>query len=174
MAEFEVQLMEVAGNVHDLGKLAVPNAILEKPGKLSEEEFQVMKKHTYFTYTILNTIGGLRQLPEWAAFHHERLDGKGYPFHLSGETLDTGARIVAVADVFTALAEDRPYRKGMDSGKIVDIVRRMVAEDKLDGQVVQVLADNMEGIRTEVADWQAQMKDFYETQFVPLTSATGT
>ena len=57
MAEFEVQLKEVAGNVHDLGKLAVPNAILEKPGTLSEEEFQVMKKHTYFTYTILNTIG---------------------------------------------------------------------------------------------------------------------
>jgi putative nucleotidyltransferase with HDIG domain len=172
MAEFEVQLMEVAGNVHDLGKLAVPNAILEKPAKLSEDEFQVMKKHTYFTYTILNTIGGLRQLPEWAAFHHERLDGDGYPFHLAGDTLDTGARILAVADVFTALAEDRPYRKGMGSDKIVDVVTQMTADNKLDAQVVRVLTDNMVSIRTEVAEWQAQMQNFYETQFVPLTSAT--
>jgi HD-GYP domain-containing protein (c-di-GMP phosphodiesterase class II) len=172
MAEFEVQLMEVAGNVHDLGKLAVPNAILEKPAKLSEDEFQVMKKHTYFTYTILNTIGGLRQLPEWAAFHHERLDGKGYPFHLAGDTLDTGARILAVADVFTALAEDRPYRGRLDDDKIVGIVTQMSADNKLDPQIVQVLTDNMERIRAEVTEWQAHMLDFYETQYVPLTYST--
>lgn len=172
MSASEVQLMEVAGNVHDLGKQAVPNAILEKPAKLSEDEFQVMKQHTYFTYTILNTIGGIRQLPEWAAFHHERLDGRGYPFHLASDTLDTGARILAVADVFTALAEDRPYRKKLNDDKIIQIITQMAADDKLDAQIVQVLEDNMATIRAEVTEWQASTLNFYETQFVPLSSAT--
>jgi len=172
MSASEVQLMEVAGNVHDLGKLAVPNAILEKPAKLSEDEFQVMKQHTYSTYTILNMIGGLRQLPEWAAFHHERLDGKGYPFHLASDRLDTGARILAVADVFTALAEDRPYRKKLNDDKIIQIIAQMAADKKLDTQIVQALEDNIASIKAEVTEWQAPMLNFYETQFVPLSSAT--
>ena len=80
----EANLMRVAGNFHDIGKLAVPNAILNKPAKLTRDEFAVMRQHTYHTFSIIHTIGGLRQIAEWAAFHHERLDGSGYPFHHEG------------------------------------------------------------------------------------------
>ena len=169
-SDIDLQLMEVAGNVHDLGKLAIPNAILEKPGRLTHDEMQVMRKHTYFTYSVLNTIGGLRQIPEWAAFHHERLDGTGYPFHLASDRLDTGARILAVADVFAALAEDRPYRKRLPDIEIIGILDGMASHGKLDGRIVQALKDHMSTIRAEVADWQAHMLDFYSTQFLSLDS----
>jgi HD-GYP domain-containing protein (c-di-GMP phosphodiesterase class II) len=109
----EANLMRVAGNLHDIGKLAVPNSILNKPAKLTKDEFAVMRQHTYHTFSIIHTIGGLRQIAEWAAFHHERLDGSGYPFHYESSRIGTGSRIMAVADIFTAVAEDRPYRSGM-------------------------------------------------------------
>jgi HD-GYP domain-containing protein (c-di-GMP phosphodiesterase class II) len=168
MSEPELRLMQVAGDVHDLGKLAVPNAILDKPEGLSAAEFQVMKKHTYFTYTILNSIGGLRQVPEWAAFHHERLDGKGYPFRVDRGKLDSGARIMAVADIFTALAEDRPYRDGMESAEIVQILTSMADDHRLDAQVTTLLVDNLDYIRPIVQETQQAMREFYETQFVPV------
>ena len=80
MSETEVELMEVAGLLHDLGKLVVPNSILEKPAGLTHAEMAVMKQYTYHTFSILSTIGGLQMIAEWGAYHHERLDGKGYPF----------------------------------------------------------------------------------------------
>jgi len=111
LTETEIGLMEVAGNLHDLGKLAIPNSILDKTGKLTKEEIAVMKSHTYYTYSVINTIGGFQQISEWAAYHHERLDGSGYPFHCTAAELSTGARILMVADIFTALAEDRHIEK---------------------------------------------------------------
>ncbi len=171
MTESEVHLMQVAGNVHDLGKLAVPNSILDKPGGLTPEEFQVMKQHTYHTYAILNSIGGLRQIPEWAAFHHERLDGKGYPFRINRERLDTGARIMAVADVFTALAEDRPYRPAMENERIARILAQMAAEGKLDRQATRVLLDDLDNIRARAKEQQGEVRELYETRFAPLPDA---
>ena len=80
----EVQMMRAAGYLHDLGKLSVPQAILDKPGKLSPAEWTVVKGHSYYTFRIVDTIGGLPQIAEWAGFHHERLDGQGYPFRHPG------------------------------------------------------------------------------------------
>ncbi|MDX9979808.1 MAG: HD domain-containing protein [Lentisphaeria bacterium] len=165
MTEPELRLMQVAGDVHDLGKLAIPNRILEKQGGLTAGEFQIMKQHTYYTFTILDTIGGLRQVPQWAAFHHERLDGKGYPFRLDRESLDTGARIMAVADTFTALAEDRPYRPAMDSERIAKVLAGMAEDDKLDRRLTRLLLDHMGDIRPRVRETQAAARDFYETRF---------
>jgi HD-GYP domain-containing protein (c-di-GMP phosphodiesterase class II) len=170
MTPTEIQMMEIAGNLHDLGKLSIPNAILEKPGKLTEEEYQVMKMHTYFTYNILKTIGGLRQIPEWAAFHHEKLDGSGYPFHVGAHNLDTGSRILAVADIFTALAEDRPYRQGMSEERIAEVLTQMAGSGTLDGRIVQILLDNIGKIRPKVRERQATMRRYYETRFLPLAS----
>ena len=76
----ELHLMRAAGYLHDLGKLSTPTQILDKPGKLTENEYAAVRAHTYHTYRILDTIGGMPQICEWAAFHHERLDGNGYPF----------------------------------------------------------------------------------------------
>jgi HD-GYP domain-containing protein (c-di-GMP phosphodiesterase class II) len=169
MTPTEVQMMQIAGNLHDLGKLAIPNEILEKPGKLTENEYQVMKMHTYCTYSVLNTIGGLRQIPEWAAFHHEKLDGTGYPFHLGASQLDTGARIIAVADVFTAISEDRPYRKGMKDEKIAEILTEKVQDGSLDTHIVELLLDNMGAIRPVIQEQQRVMREYYEKQFSSLS-----
>lgn len=146
LASSEVSSMKLAGYFHDIGKLAVPNTILEKPGKLTEDEFSVMRKHTYYTYDILKSIGGLGQIPEWAAFHHEKLDGTGYPFHIDKDELSTGSRIMAIADIFTALAEDRPYRKGMQKEEIEEILRGLAKNNEIDNNIVNMLFDNYEAV----------------------------
>ncbi|QGG47171.1 HD domain-containing phosphohydrolase [Heliorestis convoluta] len=134
--------MEVAGLLHDLGKLSVPESILEKQGSLTPEEYDFIKQHTYHTYHILNHIPGFSTIAEWAAYHHERLDGCGYPFHIDGASLSTGSRIVAVADIFSALAEDRPYRLGMKQEKITDILQKMVKGKGIDGDLATLLLDH--------------------------------
>lgn len=135
--------MVVAGLLHDLGKLSVPEEIIEKPGKLTPEEFTVMKRHTYYTHRILEGISGFDEINRWASFHHERLDGAGYPFRLAEDSLPPGSRILAVSDVFAALAEDRPYRKGLPRENIVEILEE-VAGSALDPGVVRLLADNFD------------------------------
>ena len=161
----ETELMEVAGNLHDIGKLAIPNGILDKPGKLTKEEMAVMKSHTYFTYSVINTIGGLQQIAEWAAYHHEKLDGSGYPFHCKADELSTGARILMVADIFTALAEDRPYRKGMSREGISQIIKQFSDRQLLDTKIVNLLFENFDEIFSHVAEKQAVTRKFYENQF---------
>lgn len=144
--EQECLMMKVAGFLHDLGKLAVPTEILEKPGKLNKEELNVVRSHTFYTYQTLKPITELETINKWASFHHERLDGSGYPFHLSGEQLCLGSRIMAVADVFTAITEDRPYRKGMDRNKSLKILKEMAKNLALDYSVVDVLEKNYDDI----------------------------
>ncbi|WP_196592844.1 HD-GYP domain-containing protein [Pectinatus sottacetonis] len=141
-SEKELQDMMIAGLLHDIGKLSIPNSILEKPGALNKEEFALIRQHTYYTYRILQQIDGFQQIAEWAAYHHEYLDGSGYPFHLKGADLSLGSRIVAVADVFTALREDRPYRQGLPKEKILSIVLNMADNNKLDKKIVHLLAEN--------------------------------
>ena len=165
LTDAEIGLMEVAGNLHDLGKLAIPNSILDKPGSLTKEEMSVMKSHTYYTYSVINSIGGLKQIAEWAAYHHERLDGSGYPFHCVAAELSTGARIMMVADIFTALAEDRPYRKGMSKDGIVQIIKQFSDRSLLDTRIVNLLFENYNEIFPYVAEKQAVAREFYEKQF---------
>src|SRR3990167_2949515 len=117
---------EIAALLHDIGKLSVPDEILEKPGGLSTEEFNIMRGHTYFTYHILNSIDGFDTISEWAAFHHEKLNGRGYPFHLKEGQLSIGSRIMAVSDKFSALSEDRPYRKSLTNNEIIANLNIMV------------------------------------------------
>ncbi|WP_456432410.1 HD-GYP domain-containing protein [Thermosulfuriphilus sp.] len=142
---FETRLMRIAGYLHDLGKLAVSEEILNKPGPLNAEEVSIMRGHTYFTYHILETIPHLETVNQWAALHHERLDGRGYPFRLNDNNLSLGSRIMAVADVFVALSEDRPYRKSMEGKKVIGILKDM-AGSALDPQVVSVAIENFEEI----------------------------
>lgn len=165
LTEAEMKLMEVAGNLHDLGKLAIPNSILDKPGHLNKEETAVMKSHTYYTYAVINTIGGLQQIAAWGAYHHEKLDGSGYPFHCKADELSTGARIMAVADMFTALAEDRPYRKGMSEKRITQIIKDFADRQLLSATIISLLFDNFDEIYSQVAEKQAAAREFYEKQF---------
>ena len=155
----ELHLMRAAGYLHDLGKLSVPTRILDKPGKLTDEEFTAVKAHTYHTFRILETIGGMPQISEWAAFHHERLDGTGYPFRHTGDDLTLGSRIMAVADVSTAVTEDRPYRKGMSPEESLAVLEGLAERGGLDGEVVGTLKRDRAGIdqarRREQAEYGA-------------------
>ncbi len=173
LTETEVELIKVAGNLHDVGKLAMPNVILEKPGKLTKKEMAIMKSHAYYTYFIINSIGGLQHIAECAAYHHEKLDGSGYPFHCTARELNIGARIMMVADIFTALVEDRPYRKGkLSQDSIVRILSQFSERNLLDPRIVNVLLDNYEEIFSYVTEKQASARDFYERQFSSLDQKT--
>lgn len=133
------EMMAVAALLHDLGKLSIPEEILEKPGKLTGEEYSVIKQHAYHTYHILNRIDGFGEIKEWAAYHHEKIDGAGYPFRIGGDRLSTGARIMAVSDIFAALAEDRPYRPGLDREKVEKIMTGAVKNNAIDGDIAGLL-----------------------------------
>ncbi len=137
MTQEECLMMEAAGNLHDIGKLRVPNAILEKPGKLTEEEFNVMREHPYYTSMILQDVEGFEKIAKWAAYHHEKLNGKGYPFHLRAEELDEGCRIMAVADIFSAITEVRPYRKGMNKEQ----AQKVLLENAERGEICKKTVD---------------------------------
>jgi len=139
MAEDELRTLKLAGLLHDLGKLAVPSEIIEKPGMLTESEFEIMRGHTLVTEKILGSMQGFGDICLWASQHHERLDGGGYPHGLSSDDLSEGSRIMAVADVFTALTEDRPYRPGMDRHATMQVLEGMVNSGLLDASIIKLL-----------------------------------
>ena len=149
MSDDDCKKMTIAGYLHDVGKLRVPNSILDKPGKLTEEEFNVIKEHPYYTRWILMDLEGFDQIANWAGFHHEKLNGKGYPFHFGAEWLDKGSRIMAVADIFSAITEVRPYRDGMDHDQAMAVMWNNVENGTLDRELVQLLEDHYEEIDGE-------------------------
>lgn len=140
--------LKIAGFLHDLGKLAISPAIINKNGELLYEEKVEIKKHPYYTFYALNSLDIFENIKHWAAFHHEFLDGSGYPFHLHGKRLDKGCRIMTVADIFTAVTEDRPYRKGMKKEDVKEILSNLVTTGKIDKEIVGVLLENYEEIDT--------------------------
>lgn len=144
--------VEVAGLMHDVGKLCVPDEIVEKAGGLTPLEFSVMERHSFETYQILHHIPGLERVAEWAAFHHEALNGRGYPFRRSGDHLSREARIVAVADVFQALAQERPYRSRQRIEEIPRFLRDAVRRGVLDGDVVALACDDLDGCWRSATD----------------------
>jgi len=114
LPESEVGLIRLAARVHDLGKIAVPDEVLHKHGRLTEAEFELMKKHPETGVEILSKFPEYRRGRELVLAHHERIDGLGYPRGLSGKDIPLGARIIAVADSWDAMTSDRPYRKALD------------------------------------------------------------
>ncbi len=147
----ELQEMRIAALLHDLGKLGVDDNILDKPGSLTPDEFAVMKMHTYHTYHLLAEVDGLERMARWGAYHHERLDGRGYPFRVGADELDLGSRIVAVSDVFSALRQARPYRSPMSRDKVITILQNQVVGGALDEGVVQRVIDDYEAFDRLVA-----------------------
>lgn len=132
------QLVRRAGLLHDLGKLSVPNTILDKSGDLSNEERRHVQQHPRLTRQILGRIQSLRQIAAIAGAHHEKLDGSGYPDHLTARDLPIEARILAVADIYRALTENRPYRPGLTHRQVMRLLRADTPT-KLDGSVVEAL-----------------------------------
>jgi energy-coupling factor transport system substrate-specific component len=109
--------------LHDIGKVGVPPEVLNKPGKLTDTEFAIIKSHSQLGYNALKSISIMPELAVGAQAHHERPDGKGYPKGLKGDEIPRVAQIIAVADTFDAMYSDRPYRKRMNFDKAVSIIQ---------------------------------------------------
>lgn len=119
----ELENIRRAGLLHDIGKIGIPDKVLHKPGRLSDEEFEKIKEHSRLGAEILQPIPSLEEVVPGILHHHERQDGKGYPSGLKGDEIPPIAQILAVADTFDALVTDRPYRQGMPREKAVEIMK---------------------------------------------------
>ena len=165
-SEDECLLMRLAGNLHDIGKLVIPIEILEKKGPLTTDEMDIIRSHTYYTDKLLLNIEEFYMIRVWGALHHEKLNGKGYPFKLKANQIPLGSRIMAVADVFTAITEDRPYRKGMKEIEVLQILDNMVTSGSLDKRVVNALIENYKVIDSKRCEKQSkalqEYLEFYE------------
>ena len=138
LSQSEVVMIRRAALLHDIGKLGVSNTILDKPGKLTDDEWLVVREHPYYSYEILRRIGCFSNLSEIAASHHEKLDGSGYFRNLTAEQLSLPARILVVADIYDALAANRPYRDAMPRDVVFQILSNDVPR-ALDGACVEAL-----------------------------------
>ncbi len=157
--------MRNAGNIHDIGKLVIPEHILEKEGRLSDQEYRLIKQHSYQTYMALYEVTGLGDIVEWASFHHERLNGSGYPFGLHADKLSEGARLMAVADIFTAIIEDRPYRQGMKKTQVIALLEKQSSEGLLDKNIVHTLIANYDHCSMRVKSKQKIASEHYKMNF---------
>ena len=153
--------LKVASNLHDLGKLVIQNEILDKKEPLTEPEYQIMKSHPYYSYHIIRTIKGLENIADMAGFHHERLDGTGYPFHLRAKDLSIGSRIIIISDIFTALVEDRPYRAGMTKQYALKVLKDLNDRNKLDESIYDTAVKNYSMIYDYVMSLESSIKEFY-------------
>jgi len=167
-AENELQQLDLAGLLHDIGKLAVPNAIFCKPAPLTPAEYAVMRQHSHHTHRILSRVRGLEKVAKWAGHHHERLDGSGYCRGSGPPDLDVGARVIAVADVASAIAERRPYREAGDAATVRGELRAMARKGWLDAMVVEALADNHAEIAARVHAAQAEVEARYRARYAMI------
>lgn len=138
----EIDDLQRAGLLHDIGKLGVPIAILDKPGKLTDEEYQIVKKHPGIGARILEPIVAYKEIIPMVLQHHERYDGKGYPNGLSGDAVHIGARILAVSDVYDALKSDRPYREGWEVEHVISLITKEAGR-QFDPDVVEAFLSIM-------------------------------
>lgn len=116
--------LDLLATLHDIGKIAIPDDIVNKPGKLTPEEWVIMKRHTEIGYRIAIASAELTPIAEYILAHHERWDGKGYPRGLAGEQIPLPARILAVADAYDAMVNERPYKRPFSSVKAIRELKR--------------------------------------------------
>lgn len=165
MKQSDLASMRLAGNLHDLGKLAVPSEIIDKPGPLTPEEKAIMNRHPELGGGILSSVTGFEQVTTWASQHHEKLDGQGYPNGLAQGELSLGSRIMSLADVFTALREDRPYRAGLTNAETLGILDEMTQSGALDAELLALAYANLDELdirrRSAQAQAAAEFRRFY-------------
>lgn len=141
----ELKLMHTAGDLHDIGKIGVPDNVLNKPDKLEAEEWELMKKHCDIGYNILSKAKTFEDISEIVLHHHERWDGKGYPKGLKAEEIPFGARILAVCDSIDAMKSDRPYRKSISD----EICKNEISKNQgkmYDSQIAECMLENWDEI----------------------------
>jgi len=134
----EIEKIDIAARVHDIGKVAVPDAILLKPAPLTEEEWKVMKRHPLISAELIEGLEIYTPVADAVRHEHERWDGSGYPDGLKGKEIPLLARIIAAADIYNALTTSRPYRKAFTREQAVESIQKMRGKD-LDPIVADVL-----------------------------------
>jgi putative two-component system response regulator len=140
----DCELLYQGGVLHDLGKIAIPDAILLKPGPLTAEEFAVMRSHSVEGERICLSLRSIAHYLPIIRHHHERIDGAGYPDHLVGKDIPLGARIVAISDAWDAMVSDRPYRRGLDEEEALRRLRQG-ASGQWDAELVGIFLDLLDG-----------------------------
>jgi putative nucleotidyltransferase with HDIG domain len=147
MKEEELYYVRLGALLHDIGKIGVPDSILLKPGKLTDDEWKIMKKHPEYAFQMLSPIAYLSKAIDIPYCHHEKWDGTGYPRGLKGKQIPLSARIFAVVDVWDALSSDRPYRKAWSKDKVIEYIKSQSGKH-FDPEVVEVfikiLTEDME------------------------------
>jgi diguanylate cyclase (GGDEF)-like protein len=147
--EPQIELTRLAGSLHDLGKLAIPEEILRKPGALNESERLVLQRHPQIGYRMLESLG-VEPIAEWVLHHHERWDGDGYPDRLRGEEIPLGARIIFVADAYDAMTSERVYRKPLSPREALEELQAC-SGSQFDPQIVEAFSEEL-GVRSRVAE----------------------
>ena len=151
MSDEEVETLRISALLHDVGKIAVNDAILNKPTALTDEEFEIMKTHPLAGYKIMAQIPAMKNYLPGIHMHHEMINGAGYPQGLKGAEIPLQARIISVADTFDAMTIDRPYQKGFSLEDSLNCIKSFVGT-RYDGKVVEALveacADGQIGVGT--------------------------
>lgn len=125
----------LAAAFHDIGKLFIPTAILEKTGRLTDEEFEIIKSHALYSYQVLSSIRGFEDITQWACNHHEKLDGTGYPFHKEAKDLDFNSRLLTCLDIYQAVSEARPYHTARSHSDTMKILFQMAQGGVIDSSI---------------------------------------
>lgn len=142
LSEEELKELELSAIFHDIGKIGTPDQVLNKPSRLTEEEFLVMKQHPEQSYEILKEYPIFEKIALNARYHHERYDGRGYPLGMKGDEIPLFARIILIADTFDAMTSTRPYRKGLDYSVAYDELNQF-SGTQFDPKCVQAFVSGM-------------------------------
>lgn len=168
LSEDEVQNIYYAGLLHDSGKISIPDAVLNKPGKLTDEERALIQNHTVAGGKMLKELSSIRGIRETALYHHERYDGTGYPEGLKGESIPLYARIVGVADAYDAMSSNRVYRRHLNKDEIIEEIQKG-AGNQFDPSIVTYMVDMINDgyvnvVKMETADSDEGKSSFHITE----------
>ncbi len=169
LSEPQLQKLHLAGLLHDIGKIGTPERILNKPGRLTDEEFVKIKEHPGQGADIIKNLKQLGEVVDWVRFHHERYDGNGYPGNLGGEEIPMGAAILAVADTYDAMTSDRSYRKGLPHQVAVAEIKKCTGSQfnpdvaaaflRIEKRIELLLKDNDNGKKETVTSLLVESED---------------
>jgi len=152
--------IRVASVLHDIGKMGIPKEILEKPGKLTLDEFEIIKSHAIIGYNILSDLN-IDDIRDIGTLHHEKLDGTGYPFGLKEQEITIEMRIVAIGDIVSALLGARSYKEEFNKEKIITILGTMVDSNKIDSKIVNLFINNYDFIINEALNQSSDLMNTY-------------
>mgnify|MGYP000194531034 CR=1 FL=1 len=142
LPQSKCQQLRISGLLHDIGKLRIPDSLLDKKGPLTTEESMVMHRHSYEAYSLLSRSCLFDDIQDWACHHHEYLDGSGYPYRLKGREINIETRILTIADIFQALVQKRPYRESLDVASVMKILQTMADQGKIDHDILNIVIEN--------------------------------